>query len=181
MLKTFLEATSCLVGESALRRQKRVAMAPSGWSNDPTRKLLEHDLLTGVIPLQSSPGFMPKDIQRMRPEYMDMRYDLWTSRLYSARQRHRTHKTQAVDHGAALERSRAMYPKKAHNERGEPRWEGSEAASLLKQDVANGEHLGVSKAELRASRPEYLEFSAKVFRGHVHQEVKTQKFYAQQK
>jgi hypothetical protein len=52
---------------------------------------------------------------------------------------------------------------------------------LLKQDVANGQHLGVSKAELRASRPEYLEFSAKVFRGHVHQEVKTQKFYAQQK
>jgi hypothetical protein len=37
------------------------------------------------------------------------------------------------------------------------------------------------EAELRASRPEYLEFSAKVFRGHVHQEVKTQKFYAQQK
>ena len=117
----------------------------------------------------------------MRPEYMDMRYDLGTTRLYSARRRHRLQKAQAVDHGAALERSRAMYPKKTHNERGEPRWEGSKAASLLKQDVANGEHLGVPKAQFRASRPEYLEFKAKVFRGHVHQEIKTRKFYGQQK
>jgi hypothetical protein len=143
------------------------------------KALLELDLRTGVIPLESCPGFRPKNVHEMRLEYKAIPYGRWTSRLYSARLRHRKQQVQAVDHSAALEQARKTHPTKSHNERGEPRWKGSRAAAFLKQDVANGKHIGVSKVQLRESRPEYMEFSRRVFRGHVHQEVKTQKFYSQ--
>lgn len=154
---------------------------PSQVDMGDVKELLEHDLLTGAIPLESSRGFMPKDIHQMRPEYEAIPYKNWTSRLYNARRRHRKQQEQAVNHSAALERSRAINPKKSHNEKGEPRWEGSSAAAFLSVDVADGKHIGVSKALLRQSRPEYMEFSQPVFRGHVHQEVKTQKFRKQRK
>lgn len=156
-----------------------MATATEDWAD--TKALLEHDLLTGRIPLESSPGFMPRDIKLLRDEYKVMDNKLWTSRLYSARQRHRKHEKQAVDHSAALERSRAIYPKKSHNPRGEPRWEGSAVAAVLKQDVADGKHIGVSKTQFRESRPEYTELtvSQRLFRGRVYQEEKTQKFHAQ--
>jgi len=58
---------------------------------------------------------------------------------------------------------------------GRPRWDGSAAQQLLRDDMAAGalEELGGPTA-LRNTRPEYMRFSLKVFTDHINQE-KTRK------
>jgi hypothetical protein len=145
------------------------------------KTLLEDDLLRGVIPLKSCPGFMPKDVHQMRPEYQAIPYKTWTSRLYNARRRHLRLQKQAVDHAAALANSRVRYPVQLRNERGQLRWEGSAGAAFLKLDVAEGRHLGLLPAQFRATRPEYMVHDPVVFRRHIYQEEKTQKYIEDQK
>ena len=46
---------------------------------------------------------------------------------------------------------------------GEPRWEGSEAEKLLKQDIDEKKHMDMTPKQLRASRPrEYKRYNAVV-------------------
>ncbi|CAB9527103.1 hypothetical protein SEMRO_1942_G306770.1 [Seminavis robusta] len=59
-------------------------------------------------------------------------------------------------------------------------WHTSEAKTLLEEDITNGIHLSIDqetgkKIEPKAIyrlRPEYREFTLKVFRNHIYQEVK---------
>ena len=57
----------------------------------------------------------------------------------------------------------------------EGEWHGSAAEGLLKQDVGNLKHLEMKPKKLQTTRDEYEEFELKVFRGHVHQEVRSRK------
>jgi hypothetical protein len=62
---------------------------------------------------------------------------------------------------------------------GYPVWAGSDAARLLKIDVDNG-HLTMTPRELYAldDRPEYRIWPLKVFRKHIHHEVRSRKTQA---
>lgn len=53
-----------------------------------------------------------------------------------------------------------------------PRWQGSVAEQLLKQDIDSGHHLNMKPRELKQSRAEYGPFPATVFRDHIHQELR---------
>jgi hypothetical protein len=156
-------------------------MAPldSDWAK--AKALLEDALLTKKLPTKSCAGFYPKDIHQMRPEYSAIPFKTFASRLASIRRRHHNQQSQSTNHAAALENSRVQYPIQSHNERGQLRWEGSEAATLLAVDVAEGKHRGKLPAELRASRPEYMLHDADVFRRHIYQTEGTQKYIAEQK
>ena len=63
-----------------------------------------------------------------------------------------------------------------HNGQRVPRWDGSDAQRLIKQDVAAGRHLEVLPARLWNERKEYKEFPDDMFRDHGKQEVKAVKF-----
>jgi hypothetical protein len=56
------------------------------------------------------------------------------------------------------------------------RWGRSDAERFLRLDIANGLHQDLMPQILYQSRVEYQVFSRKVFRGHIHQEVKRCKF-----
>jgi hypothetical protein len=58
-----------------------------------------------------------------------------------------------------------------------PRWNGSPAADLLKEDLLAGRYVIGQPKLLYESRVDYQVFSMKVFRGHIHQEIKTQKYW----
>jgi hypothetical protein len=77
---------------------------------------------------------------------------------------------------AALESDREIYPPSLFNQRNEPQWQGSSAEILLKADVANKKHLQMKPQQLHQTQDDYLLFPLHVFRGHIHQEVKLQKF-----
>ena len=47
-----------------------------------------------------------------------------------------------------------------HYANGDPLWQGSEAAEKLEEDFKNEKHVGLSRAEFKATRPCYKDFSA---------------------
>jgi hypothetical protein len=57
---------------------------------------------------------------------------------------------------------------------GKPRWDGSAAEQFLRVAVADG--VAVKPATLRTSKAVYGRFDGKVFRDHIYQERKTQKW-----
>lgn len=54
-------------------------------------------------------------------------------------------------------------------------WDERDAKDFLEKDVKRGKADDMSIKDLRASRPEYMEFSKEVFRKHVYQEKSRQK------
>ena len=54
-----------------------------------------------------------------------------------------------------------------------PRWDGSEAARLLKLDIEAGEHLKLTPVKLHEKRVEYKALPLHVFRDHIYQEKRS--------
>jgi hypothetical protein len=150
------------------------------WQNSEAKKLLLQDLRSGAIPLDSK-SMSPKDAYLKRPEFAEFGgYVNFPSRLRSARQQIDCMNNRAATDSAGLAHDRRIYPKAAKNHRGEPRWEGSEAERLLRQDMDEGNHKKMKPELLYNTRKEYYEnYPLKVFREHIHQEDRRRKFLAQ--
>ena len=84
----------------------------------------------------------------------------------------------AKEDDLALQHDRKLFPICKSNCRGEPRWPGSIAERLLKQDIKAGKHLTMTPMDFYASRDEYKLYSNDVIRSHICQEVKLQKYYS---
>lgn len=143
----------------------------------PIRTLLKDDVHTGPIGWDLSPN----KAWEMRPEYNDnMTLDLFKSRLIGMRKIVKEGLERAAADEAALKHDRLICPRPLLNARGEPHWEGSDAQTLLEIDVEAGVHQTfISPEDFYRSRMQYQSFPLTVFRGHIYQEVKTQKWRKQ--
>ena len=54
------------------------------------------------------------------------------------------------------------------NPRGYPRWDGSDAETLLRHDVEIGKHKVMKPEALWNTKNEYKQFPPKVFRDHIY-------------
>lgn len=86
-------------------------------------------------------------------------------------------RSRAAAEDAALVHDRALFPVATHNYRGELRWEGSAAEAWLRVDVSTGKSERVKPKALHNSRAAYRVFPLKVFREHIYQERRCQKYY----
>ena len=68
-----------------------------------------------------------------------------------------------------------MFPRKPHTSRGEPFWDTHLANQSLQEDVKSGKADEMVPRKLWETRPEYREFSKKVFGQHVKQEKRSQR------
>jgi hypothetical protein len=157
-----------------VRRQVRAA----SWKNSEAKRLLVEDLKAGRIPLCSSD--MPaQDVYLFRVEFTCFPFEAFRSNLHRLRKKYSEQQENAEEEDVALAHDRALFPKKLQNERGEARWEGSDAERLLRVDIDNGLHMEMSPMELWKSRREYKDnFTNKVFRKHIYQEVRSRKYRA---
>lgn len=120
---------------------------------------------------------MPADeARRMRPEYEATIEGRWNRRLNDTRKQVDVYSERAAADAAGLERDRKIYPMSTHNDRGEPMWYRSDAQKLLREDMKAGKHKEMTPSQLRDSREEYKQFSAKVFRDHIPQSTKRKKW-----
>jgi len=72
----------------------------------------------------------------------------------------------------------AKYLVRSHNDFGMPRWEGSEAERLMKQDMKEGKHAGLTPLAFRATHPtNFGPIPLPIFRDHIYQELKLWKFH----
>lgn len=150
------------------------------WQNSKEKALLMGDLRQGRIAVDGRGD--ARTILTSRPEFAegtdDNQVKLFASRLRAARVRTKQLNASAAFDSEALRQDRLIFPVPAMTVRNEPRWEGSAAEALLKEDVKGNLHQTMKPQALYSSRLEYQEFSLSTFRGHIHQEVKLCKFIA---
>jgi hypothetical protein len=142
------------------------------WKKSIAKKLLAIDIISGAIP----DDMHWTDVYWQRPEFVVTKRRLFCSRLTTLRKSILHDKTTATIEEIALAHDRALFPAPTHNYRNEPRWEGSEAQRLLKEDVSANRHAATPPKQLYNSRPEYQDYPLKVFREHIYQEVRFVKF-----
>ncbi|CAB9530956.1 hypothetical protein SEMRO_3138_G344350.1 [Seminavis robusta] len=170
-----------LGGESANEVSSDEEGTDPGWAKHPARAVLKAGFEDGTIPLDYSKTIRPRGVFDMfedHPAFANMPYgDTFTRRLRDLRKQVGGRVDRAAEDQLAFDTFRKNTPKKTHNSKGEPRWEGSDAELWLKQDVADGLHKGVKPKDLHQTRQAYLEFGLKVFRGHINQEVRLRKLH----
>jgi hypothetical protein len=142
------------------------------WRKSEEKKTLLRDLREGTLLLDVA----PKLAFNSRPEFVKLGYANWPERLKRAKEHVSSRSNRAEFDAAAVAHDRTIHPKPALNYRGEPRWEGSRAEALLKQDIDDKNHERLDAQGLYNSRSDYKDYPLRVFRGHIHQEVKSRKF-----
>lgn len=159
------------------KKMTKAEKKKAAWNkHNEVRKKLRDDIWKGAIGFDVS----PKDAWEMRPEYKKMDLDLFRSRLEGMRTIVREGVERANKDIAALKHDRQLFPRPQLNARGEPQWVGSDASFLLELDIESGVNKNfASPADFHASRLQYQLFPLAVFRGHVYQEIKTQKWRLQ--
>jgi hypothetical protein len=137
------------------------------WRCSHAKKLLIKDILDGKV----IEGMAPKNVFVMRPEYQLYKYENFVTNLRNLRKQIAEKQDLADDNEAAFAHDEVFGLRV--NSKPYPRWQGSVAERLLKQDIDNGQHLHMKPHELKESRVEYGPYyPGTIFRDHIHQELR---------
>lgn len=109
-----------------------------------------------------------KEIHSMDP-FKDVEFDRFKDNFKRLKIRIKKDQKRADDDWAGYQLDMVSH-KLAKDIEGE--WHGSEAESLLREDVKNDFHEGKTPKELYATRDEYKKFELETFQGHVYQEIR---------
>jgi hypothetical protein len=182
-----MTSSSKLTMMATVPTPKGKAKKPEAWANSKAKAILYKGLLDGSIPLCAL-EMGPQDVYLSHPEFAKWKYDNFRSNLNTLRKTICADKKLSRADEKALVKDRELYPKKLTNSRGEPVWDGSVAQKLLHADVAAGKHrhfcvnenrvVGLAPKVLFETSEEYKKFPLKVFRKHVDQEERRQKYLA---
>jgi hypothetical protein len=112
----------------------------------------------------------PQDVYRLSPLFQLYKYSNFRTNLKSLKESMKAEKGIALADEQALLHDRTLIPKMTMTVRGYPCWEGSDAKTLLRNDVKEKKQKGSKPAELRGTREEYKNFPLAVFRKHIYQE-----------
>ncbi|CAB9506851.1 unknown protein [Seminavis robusta] len=166
--------------------EKKKAKIKVDWKYHPARTLIRDRFENGQIPLSYSiaSGFGPRDVYDSLialgdPAMTGVEYDEeFTRHLRDIRLQIAECSDRARDDEDAYKNFRTNHPTPEVDGRGRPRWQGSEAEVLLKQDMDDGIHKQFDKpSSFYESRPEYQKFELEVFRGHIDQEKRLRNYY----
>jgi hypothetical protein len=136
------------------------------WKDSTAKQMLTKDLNDGMV----TPDMKPKQVFQMREELYTPYAKNFASNYRSLQRSILALHTRRDEDDAWVAHDRLLCPPQAVDPHGYPRWDGSAAQRLLKQDVAVGKHEELRPKELRSTRIEYMQFPLKTFRDHIHQE-----------
>lgn len=126
------------------------------------------DILAGKV----VDSMMPKEVLAMHPEYEPYRKNFGTN-LRNLQKMIRENQAKADSDAAALAHDRRIFPPLANTSKGYPRWDGSDAQQLLREDVDAGLTRSHDPKVLHQMRPAFQAFPLGVFRDHIHQEERS--------
>ena len=143
---------------------------PTPWET--AKGLLISDISEGKV----SSSMSPTDVQGMREEYQLVPYANFRTNLRNLRTALQKNDERAAVDQAAFEKNRKAFPILV-NPPGfsYPRWDGSLAQGLLKQDIDEGRNNEMRPQQLQKTRVEYAPFPKDVFRKHIDQEIRSRK------
>lgn len=142
---------------------------PTPREQSKAKKKLEKGIRDGTVHEDMS----SKEVFEMREEYKVFKYKDFQTILKSLL--NEKLQARADAESAALAHDLKLYPRAMVNQRGYPRWEGSEAERQLKLAIDAGQHNIMKPSELHKTREEFQAFPLDVFRGHIYQETRSRK------
>jgi len=149
------------------------------WFNSESKQIVLDDLEAGVISLDEtdSAEALFYGMYQYTPEFIaeKVQFKQFKERLAGHREQLK-HKLEAPAwERAALEHDRLKRPKKTHNDRGEKIFYWSKAMQLLKKDIEAKKHHEMTPSQLKASRPEYRDFTLAKFDGRIRQAIRKER------
>ena len=129
---------------------------PTPW--EVAKPVLERDCLEGRV----TDSMARKDVHAFRPEFQAVPINNFGNNWNRIKKSAQELKRIAVIDSAALFHDKILHPVEHQN-----RWDGSDAQTLLKQDIELGLCEQFSPKELWLSRPEHQVFDLDTFRPHV--------------
>lgn len=152
------------------------------WRHHPAKHFLKKGFRDGAIPCDYSKTIGPRKVWddhcANNPVFEGMNYNsAFTRRLMGVRDNEISKNSRLADDPKAHKIYCSNHPVATHNQLGEPRWQGSEAQRLLKEDMADGKHERMDPQELHETKEECKEFKLQKFRDHIYQELRLWRFH----
>jgi hypothetical protein len=152
------------------------------WKDSKARVILNKDLCEGKIPRHATDQYGKKTMKlevifQMHEEYKLYDREKFSSRLGKVRDiyddcMHRKSMDKEAFNIFLRNHKPSLFSDKGYSE-----WQGSDAQSLLRDDIEAEKHNQMSKIDLWESRAEYFEdFPLGVFRDKIKQEIRTAKY-----
>ena len=151
------------------------------WRNCVPRAIIIEDLIAGYLPMDND-EMTAEHAWKYMYENMDefkeakVVFSQFAARLKDHRTQVKKNLKRAARETQALRHDRKLIPRKATNHKGEKVFDLSEAKLLLRDDIENDRHCGITPTQLWLSRPEYQEFELDIFRHRIYQEQRRKKF-----
>jgi len=155
------------------------AINGADWRFSKAKNKIAQDIVDGLIP---SDG--PINVDEIfysrhadNPLFKDFpcREELYRNRINSLRGGIVKLKKCADFDKKAIKADRLLHPRRSHNVRGEPRWDGSDAQACLKIDMTADKLAEMTQDALWKSRPAYQLFQFVIFRKHIDQYTQSKK------
>ena len=132
------------------------------------KPILKADYLEGRV----TDSMKPKEVWEMKAEFKAVTYRNFRTNFSNLKKSIKDHKNRSDIDEAGFLHDMSIYKlaKDLDNY-----WDGSEAQTLLKQDISKERHKQLKPELLWLTRPQYQKFELKKFRGHIHQELRSKK------
>ena len=154
------------IGSIIIIMARKKAAQPTPW--ELAKPILEKDYLEGTI----TNLMKPKDVWSMRSEFGKVKYENFRSNFSRMKKTIKAHKERANNDEAGYLHDVMIYTL-AKEIPGY--WHGSEAERLLQKDIKKERHTKMKPEMLWLSRPQFQEFSLEKFRGHIHQNLRSER------
>jgi hypothetical protein len=155
-----------------MSRQRTQPTRRQEWRDSEAKKHLLQDLDIGLI----TDDMDPRVAYNRRPEFQEFEFRTFRDRLRDYQKKKAEKGLRAYSERQEMHDDLRNHVPQTHDHRGIPRWEGSEAQRLLAIDVEAGTDRSMTPLELWRTKPAYQAFDKDVFRGHIYQERRRQKF-----
>ena len=132
------------------------------------KAILRDDYLNDVV----TDAMKPKDVYESRQEYKDVKYANFRNNFSRLKRGIKENQERANSDEAGYLHDINIYTL-AKDSPGY--WDGSEAQHLLKTDLKAKVHERMKPKLFWNSRPQYREFDLAKFRGHIHQELRSER------
>ncbi len=150
------------------------------WRNSAAREIMMEDLEPGgwLYGEDDLDAKLVYDVYKSRQEeFSDVPFDQFEVRYNDATKKAAKRRARSALEEEYLRHDRQLYPRKSHNQRGEPVFDmDTEAKMQLREDVKNKLHKSMSPMELHELRTCYMKYKLCIFRPRIYQEVRRIKF-----
>ena len=135
---------------------------------------LEDDIVNRIV----KGHWAPERVHSFRDIYKVVNFDRFKANLGNLRVKLSTELDRAVQDDEAYQHDEFLAlcrPRKSLSTSHKPRWDGSAAQRLLKEDMDEATNANLKPLALRGTRTEYECFDKETFRKHVNQEKSSRK------